>query len=45
MSFFGIIESFKTAEGLYVALEVQKSLLVGVYKFVWLPKSIFEKSY
>ena len=45
MSFCGIVECCKTAEGVYGAWEVQESLYVGMYKFMQLPKSAFEKSY
>ena len=45
MSFYGIIECFETTEGVYWAWEVQECLHVGMYKFVWLPKSVFEESY
>ena len=45
MSFYGIIECFKTAEGAYEAWEVQESLHISTCKFLLLPKSVFDKSY
>ena len=45
MSFYGIIECFKIAKGAYGTWEVQESLHIITYKFLLLPKSVFDKSY